>query len=66
MHWGYFHPIGFLLLAGLLIITIILLKQRYYENPHNSHTAINILEERLAKGEISIDEYKTLKETIKK
>lgn len=71
MHWEYFHPFGFfffMILIAFFISNIILWRRRgsgrCYYNDGDSN-AIATLDNRLAKGEVSIEEYKELKETLK-
>jgi uncharacterized membrane protein len=70
MYWGHFHPFGFilfLLIAGFLITNFIILKRnRRGICTHTPYDALTILENRLAKGEIGIEEYQELKNTLKR
>ncbi|MGP4106363.1 hypothetical protein [Virgibacillus sp. L01] len=71
MYGEYFHPIGFflfILLITFFITNIIIWKRRnsekcYYNS--SSPNAMATLDNRLAKGEVSLEEYKEIKETLK-
>ncbi|MRG85099.1 SHOCT domain-containing protein [Salinibacillus xinjiangensis] len=70
MHqFGYFFPFGIFftfLLFGLIITNIILWKRRKGLCYQDNHLALTTLNNRLAKGEITVDEYNDLKEILKK
>ncbi|WP_391119636.1 hypothetical protein [Psychrobacillus sp. L3] len=69
MHYGHFPPFGFfffILIIGLIITNFIMWRRGRGMCYHNRFDAINVLENRLAKGEISIDEYNNVKEILKK
>ncbi|WP_054861333.1 hypothetical protein [Gracilibacillus sp. JCM 18860] len=67
MHGFYFHPFGllmFLLLVGLLIAGIVSCKRKRDKYDYRLENALMILDSRLAKGEISIDEYNDILSTL--
>ncbi|WP_404456344.1 hypothetical protein LG329_09250 [Virgibacillus necropolis] len=72
MYWEHFHPFGFfffIILVGLLISSIIMWRRRHgmcYHVNRQPHSAFSILENRLASGEINIEEYNQIKETLEK
>ncbi|WP_430790662.1 hypothetical protein VBD025_07060 [Virgibacillus flavescens] len=58
MYVEHFHPFGFLfffLIVGLLVTNLVLWKRRGSRRFHNPYQAKTILENRLAKGEITSD-----------
>jgi putative membrane protein len=68
-----FGGIGMLLFWGVIIVLIVLLVRSFAggdrtrslpQLPHGSSTALDILKERFAKGEISKDEYEQRKKTL--
>jgi putative membrane protein len=75
---GYYYGYGFamfcamLFIIALVIVGAILLYRSLASNNHGSYNnyksdnAMQILNERYAKGEISDDEYKTKKEILRK
>ncbi|MBS4213963.1 MULTISPECIES: SHOCT domain-containing protein [Neobacillus] len=69
MHWGYFHPFGFiffLLLLGLIFANFRLWRGKRgfcYQDRHH-HDPLLILDKRLASGEITIEEYTKLKDFL--
>ncbi|MFF2753218.1 hypothetical protein ACFVR1_05615 [Psychrobacillus sp. NPDC058041] len=68
MHYGHFPPFGFfffLVMIGLIITNIIMWKRGRGNCYNNRIDAVNVLENRLAKGEVSIEEYKEIKETLR-
>jgi putative membrane protein len=75
MGWGgtMYGGIGMLLFWGIIIVLIVLLARGYMSGwpsrfqPRSSHsgsTALDILKERHAKGEISKEEYQECKKTL--
>ena len=68
MFWTHFHPFFFLffiLIVGFFIANMILWRRRRGACFHNPYDAVTILENRLARGEISKEEYQEVKETLK-
>ncbi|WP_099159205.1 hypothetical protein [Virgibacillus ndiopensis] len=68
MYWEHFHPFGFfffLLLVSLLITNIVMWKRRSGRCYYNTQNAQSTLDNRLAKGEVTMEEYKEIKETLK-
>ncbi|WP_188454774.1 SHOCT domain-containing protein [Virgibacillus oceani] len=68
MYWEHFHPFGFfffVLIAGLLIANIVIWRRRGGRYYYNGHNALSVLDTRLAKGEITIEEYEEIKDTLK-
>lgn len=68
-HWVFFPFCGIffiLLLVGLLVANIVSWRKRngYRDTHSHTNTPDLILDKRLASGEISIDEYRTLKAAL--
>jgi putative membrane protein len=55
-HWWPIFPILWLVLWGVLIFAIF--RFRRGGRGHNGHSAENVLAERYARGEITVDEYR--------
>jgi uncharacterized membrane protein len=67
-HWGYFFPFGlvfFLIIIGFFMTNMILWRRRGGMCYHNQSDALSILESRLARGEITGEEFYEIKETLK-
>lgn len=75
MGWGgmMFGGIGMLFFWGIIILFIVLLARGYMggwpsqsspQSPRSGSTALDILKERHAKGEISKEEYQECKKTL--
>jgi len=67
-HWGYFFPFGlvfFLIIIGFFITNMIFWRKRGGMCYHNQSDALTILESRLARGEITGEEFYEIKETLK-
>jgi putative membrane protein len=75
MGWGgtMFGGIGMLLFWGVIIVLLVLFARGYtggartratFQSPHSGSTALDILQERYAKGEINKEEYEQRKKTL--
>ncbi|MBW8351568.1 SHOCT domain-containing protein [Bacillus sp. IITD106] len=64
-HWGYFHPFAFVFLFILVGLFIMVWRGRGRRYNHPQNDALSILEARLAKGEISAEEFMEIKKTLK-
>jgi putative membrane protein len=65
--WGWFMMIGVVVLTVLGIVALInYLQPSSKTNSHSNNNALNILDERYAKGEITEEEYNQKKLKLKK
>lgn len=66
MNMTFFHGFGMLIFWGFIIFLIfVIFNSKESTNDKEKETALDILEKRFAKGEISENEYKSKKEVLK-
>lgn len=65
MYGGWMMPIGMLGMGLFWVFVIYLIMKTLVRNEDNHNQAIDLLKSRLAKGEISIEEYEILYKKVK-